>query len=136
MPSLVFLIVLMGTLHPKTNNVNDYWLIKTDAEGMLLWSRTYGGSKDDRGQAVIQTSDGGYAITGYAMSDDGDGSNNEGFHDNWVLKLDSQGTIEWEQSFGFSGHDHSYDIVESEDGGLFFTGFLGYYFGQGRWVYR
>jgi hypothetical protein len=113
-----------GDLLPKTNNVNDYWLIKTDAKGMLLWSRTYGGSKDDRGQAVIQTSDGGYAITGYAMSDDGDGSNNEGFHDNWVLKLDSQGTIEWEQSFGFSGHDHSYDIVESEDGGLFFTGFL------------
>ncbi len=113
-----------GDLAPKTNNVNDYWLIKTDAEGNLLWSRTYGGSKDDRGQAVIQTSDGGYAITGYAMSDDGDGSNNEGFHDNWVLKLDSQGTIEWEQSFGFSGHDHSYDIVESDDGGLFFTGFL------------
>ncbi len=113
-----------GDLESKMTNVNDYWLIKTDAEGTLLWSRTYGGSKDDRGQAVIQTTDGGYAITGYAMSDDGDGSNNEGFHDNWVLKLDSQGVIEWEQSFGFSGHDHSYDIVESEDGGLFFTGFL------------
>jgi len=113
-----------GDLSHKTTNVNDYWLIKTDAEGTLLWSKTYGGSKDDRGQAVVQTSDGGYAITGYAMSDDGDGSNNEGFHDNWVLKLDGQGTIEWEQSFGFSGHDHSYDIVESEDGGLFFTGFL------------
>lgn len=113
-----------GDLLPKTTNVNDYWLIKTDADGVLLWSKTYGGSKDDRGQAVIQTSDGGFAITGYAMSDDGDGSNNEGFHDNWVLKLDGQGTIEWEQSFGFSGHDHSYDIVETKDGGLFFTGFL------------
>lgn len=113
-----------GDLAHKTNNVNDYWLLKIDAEGSPQWSKTYGGSKDDRGQAVIQTSDGGYAITGYAMSDDGDASNNEGFHDNWVLKLDSQGTIEWEQSFGFSGHDHSYDIVESTDGGLFFTGFL------------
>jgi hypothetical protein len=113
-----------GDLAHKTANVNDYWLLKTDAEGNLLWSKTYGGSKDDQGQAVVQTSDGGYAITGYSMSDDGDATNNEGFHDNWVLKLDSQGTIEWEQSFGFSGHDHSYDIVESADGGLFFTGFL------------
>ncbi|MGB5377861.1 hypothetical protein [Muriicola sp.] len=113
-----------GDLAHKTTNVNDYWLLKIDAEGSPQWSKTYGGSKDDQGQAVIQTSDGGYAITGYAMSDDGDASNNEGFHDNWVLKLDSQGTIEWEQSFGFSGHDHSYDIVESEEGGLFFTGFL------------
>lgn len=113
-----------GDLTGKAISVNDYWLIKINAEGVLLWSRTYGGSKDDRGQAVVQTSDGGFAITGYAMSDDGDASNNEGFHDNWVLKLDPQGNIEWEQSFGFSGHDHSYDIVENADGGLFFTGFL------------
>ncbi|QBA65461.1 hypothetical protein [Muriicola soli] len=113
-----------GDLDSKTTNVNDYWLVRLDADGILLWSRTYGGSKDDRGQAVIETSDGGFAITGYAMSDDGDASNNEGFHDNWILKLDTQGNVEWEQSFGFSGHDHSYDLVESEGGALFFTGFL------------
>ncbi len=113
-----------GDLDSKTFPVNDYWLLRTDAEGSVLWSKTYGGSKDDRGQSVIQTSDGGFALTGYAMSDDGDSSNNEGFHDNWILKLDAQGTIEWEQSFGFSGHDHSYDLVETADGGFFFTGFL------------
>ena len=113
-----------GDLTGKTTAVNDYWLLKTDATGTLLWSRTYGGSKDDRGQAIVETSDGGFAITGYAMSDDGDASNNEGFHDNWILKLDPQGNVEWEQSFGFSGHDHSYDLVETQDGGFFFTGFL------------
>lgn len=58
------------------------------------------------------------------MSDDGDGSNNEGFHDNWILRLDASGAIEWERSFGFSGHDHSYDLVETADGGFFFSGFL------------
>ncbi len=113
-----------GDLMGKSTAVNDYWLLRTNAEGDVLWSKTYGGSKDDRGQSVIQTADGGFAITGYAMSDDGDASNNEGFHDNWILKLDAQGGIEWEQSFGFSGHDHSYDLVQSDDGGLFFTGFL------------
>ncbi|NER09842.1 hypothetical protein SAMN06265375_101639 [Muriicola jejuensis] len=113
-----------GDLQHKSANVNDYWLLKTDRNGNVEWSRTYGGSKDDQGQAVIQTSDGGFAITGYAMSDDGDASNNEGFHDNWVLKVDRQGTLLWEKSFGFSGHDHSYDLVETETGGLFFAGFL------------
>ena len=113
-----------GDLSAKTLNVNDYWLLKLDAEGNLQWQKTYGGSKDDRGQKVIQTADGGYAITGYAMSDDGDASNNEGFHDNWVLRLDALGEILWEKSFGFSGHDHSYDIIETPDGGLFFSGFL------------
>jgi len=113
-----------GDLADKQIAVNDYWLIKLDANGNLQWQRTYGGSKDDQGQQAIQTSDGGYAITGYAMSDDGDASNNEGFHDNWILRLDSTGNVLWEKSFGFSGHDHSYDIIETEDGGFFFTGFL------------
>ncbi|MCE2613712.1 hypothetical protein LVD13_12075 [Flavobacteriaceae bacterium D16] len=113
-----------GDLHGKAQNVNDYWLLKLDSDGNLQWSKTYGGSKDDRGQAIIQTLDGGYAITGYAMSDDGDGSNNNGFHDNWILKLDAQGNLEWEKSFGFSGHDHSYDLVQTTDGGFFFVGFL------------
>jgi hypothetical protein len=108
----------------KTTNVNDYWLLKLDAEGQLEWNKTYGGSKDDRGQSVIQTTDGGYAMVGYAMSSDGDGSNNEGFHDNWILKIDALGELEWEKSFGFSGHDHSYDLVQTADGGFFFVGFL------------
>ncbi|WP_297796781.1 hypothetical protein [uncultured Eudoraea sp.] len=113
-----------GDLSGKTTEVNDYWLVKLDAEGNLVWSETYGGSKDDRGQSIIQTSDGGYAVTGYAMSDDGDGSSNQGFHDNWILKLDELGAIEWEKSFGFSGHDHSYDLLQTADGGFFFAGFL------------
>lgn len=113
-----------GDIIGKSTTVNDYWLLKFDAQGNMQWNRTYGGSKDDRGQSVIQTSDGGFAIIGYAMSSDGDGSNNEGFHDNWILKLSNEGMIEWERSFGFSGHDHSYDVVQTEDGGYFFVGFL------------
>ncbi|GGG39504.1 hypothetical protein GCM10011414_06110 [Croceivirga lutea] len=111
-------------LSTKNLAVNDYWLLKFDAAGKLQWQKTYGGSRDDKGQAVVQTSDGGYAITGYAQSSDGDASNNEGFHDNWILKLDGSGNILWEKSFGFSGHDHSYDLLETIDGGLFFSGFL------------
>jgi hypothetical protein len=113
-----------GDLVAKTLPVNDYWLVKLNALGIMEWQKTYGGSKDDQGQQVIQTTDGGYAITGYSMSDDGDASNNEGFHDNWILRLDASGNILWEKSFGFSGHDHSYDIVETADGGFFFSGFL------------
>ncbi|HDZ14248.1 hypothetical protein LCGC14_1047880 [marine sediment metagenome] len=113
-----------GDLTGKTTEVNDYWLLKLDSDGNVEWNKTYGGSKDDRGQSLVHTNDGGYAITGYAMSDDGDGSNNEGFHDNWIVKLDVAGNIEWEKSFGFSGHDHSYDIIQTDDNGFFFVGFL------------
>jgi hypothetical protein len=108
----------------KAQEENDYWLLKFDTDGNLQWNKTYGGSKDDIGQSLAQTSDGGYVLTGYSMSDDGDASKNQGFHDNWILKLDYQGKLEWESSYGFSGHDHSYDILQTNDGGFFFTGFL------------
>tara|TARA_R110002051_G_scaffold73135_5_gene132755 strand:+ start:16387 stop:17730 length:1344 start_codon:yes stop_codon:yes gene_type:complete len=113
-----------GDVLTKNEEENDYWLLKLDKDFNLKWNKTYGGSKDDIGQSLAQTSDGGYILTGYAMSSDGDATNNEGFHDNWILKLDAQGILEWESSYGFSGHDHSYDILEATQGGYFFTGFL------------
>ena len=113
-----------GDVTDKTLQENDYWLIKLTTEGEIIWSKTYGGSGDDKGQQVIETLDGGFAIVGYSMSSDGNGSNNEGFHDNWILKLDSSGEIQWEKSYGFSGHDHAYSVLQTNDGGFFMTGFL------------
>lgn len=113
-----------GDISTKAKEENDYWLLKFDENSNLQWNKTYGGSKDDIGQSLAQTGDGGFILTGYSMSSDGDASNNEGFHDNWILKLDAQGNLEWETSYGFSGHDHSYDILEASQGGYFFTGFL------------
>ena len=113
-----------GDVATKSKEENDYWLLKFDGNGNLQWNKTYGGSMDDIGQSLAQTNDGGFILTGYAMSSDGDASHNEGFHDNWILKLDAQGNMEWESSYGFSGHDHSYDIIEASQGGYFFTGFL------------
>ncbi len=113
-----------GDIIDKTLNVNDYWLTKVDIDGNLLWNKTYGGSGDDRGRKLIQTNDGGFAMAGYSMSSDGDGSNNEGFHDNWIVKTDADGTIQWENSFGFSGHDHAYALLQTDDSGYFMAGFL------------
>ncbi|MGB5941763.1 MAG: hypothetical protein WBG71_02690 [Leeuwenhoekiella sp.] len=113
-----------GDLTDKSRPGNDYWLIKTDAQGEMLWSKTYGGSKDDPGTAVVQTRDGGYLMAGYSMSEDGLASNNEGFHDNWFVKTDASGNFEWESSYGFAGHDHSYAIIQTADGGYFSAGFL------------
>ena len=113
-----------GDISTKTEEENDYWFLKFDENSNLQWNKTYGGSKDDIGQSLAQTSDGGFILTGYSMSSDGDASKNEGFHDNWILKLDAQGNLEWQSSYGFSGHDHSYDILEASQGGYFFTGFL------------
>jgi hypothetical protein len=113
-----------GDIEGKTTTDSDYWLLKLDQELNIIWQKTYGGSSDDRGQDITTTTDGGFLITGFSRSIDGDVSENFGFHDYWVIKLNSSGEIIWEKSFGFSGNDRSFSAIQTSDGGYFVTGFL------------
>lgn len=113
-----------GDIVDNTEQVNMYWLVKTDSSGNIQWSRTYGGSDDDRGEHLIQTTDGGFLIAGYTTSSDGDISQNAGFYDHWLLKLDASGNIQWERSYGFSGSDQLFSVIQTTDGGYFTGGFL------------
>ena len=113
-----------GDIAYKSNESFDYWLLKYDQNDMLQWQKTYGGSDDDRGNDIIQTLDGGYAIIGFTTSNDGDVSENNGAHDFWVSKLDAYGNIIWNKSFGFLGADIGTSIIQSSDGGYLLTGVL------------
>ena len=112
-----------GNLSGKTRLGSDLMLVKFNAAGEIVWIQTYGGSEDDRGHSLVQLPDSGYLLLGYAMSADGDLNINEGQHDNWVLRVDAQGELLWQKSFGFAGHDHAYHILATQDGGFLFNGF-------------
>jgi hypothetical protein len=113
-----------GDITDHTSEQNDYWVTRLDTDGNIMWSKTYGGSEDDRGEAIKTTTDGGFVITGYSRSGDEDVSTNNGFYDQWIVKLDASGNIQWEKSLGFSGSDQAFDIIQTTDGGYFTTGFL------------
>lgn len=108
----------------KTNNSYDYWLIKFDAFGNQEWQKVYGGSDDDRGREIIVTNDGGYAIIGSSKSQDGDVSSNSGFNDFWVLKISISGNLIWEKSFGYSGSDNGFSIIQTHDNGYLISGVI------------
>ncbi|MGB1020383.1 MAG: hypothetical protein ACPGVF_04700 [Flavobacteriaceae bacterium] len=113
-----------GDFSFKTTNDSDFFVFKFDANNALEWTKTYGGTGDDRGYDLVALKQGGYVLLGYSSSSDGDASRNEGMHDHWVIRIDNQGALLWEKSFGFAGHDHAYNIIETSDGGFFFNGFL------------
>ena len=113
-----------GDVLNKSNESYDYWLLKFDANNQLQWQKTYGGSDDDRGVDLIQTSDNGFAVIGKSKSSDLEVSENAGFDDFWVSKLDSSGAIIWEYSFGFAGSDTPYSIIQTNDNGYLLSGVL------------
>lgn len=113
-----------GDVLNKANTSFDYWLLKYDANHNLQWQQTYGGSDDDRGNDIIQTSDGGFAIIGSSKSTDGDVSNNNGLEDFWLIKTDAIGNLIWESTFGFSGKDDGLSIIQTNDNGFLLIGVL------------
>lgn len=115
-----------GDISDKTTTDADYWVFKTDTNGHLLWSKTYGGTLDDRATKIIPTTDGGLAVLGYARSTDGDVSGNHGFYDFWFAKLDTSGNLMWQKCYGYSGHDQGHSLVQTSDGGYLLVGFIDY----------
>lgn len=113
-----------GDITDKTTNDSDYWVLKVSKEGTIIWSKTYGGSASDKATGIAKTTDGGYILSGHSRSDDGDVGGNEGFHDYWIVKIDSAGNIQWEKNYGFSGSDQANKVIQTSDGGYFATGFF------------
>jgi hypothetical protein len=113
-----------GDISDKTTEGFDFWVLKLDADGNLQWNKTFGGSEDDRGNDILQTNDGGYAILGYSTSSDQDVPGNAGSQDFWMVKLDANGAISWSKTFGYLGADSGTSLLQTADNSYLITGIL------------
>jgi Secretion system C-terminal sorting domain len=92
---------------------NDYWVLKVDSVGQLLWQNALGGTDFDRAENVVRTSaNGGFVVTGRSSSTDGDVTGAHGDYDCWVVGLDSNGLLQWEKALGGSAGDGGNSIIE------------------------
>ena len=113
-----------GDIQSGNQGGNDYWVVKINSSGTIEWEQTYGGSNNEYIVSTIPTPDGGYLLGGLTKSNDGDvQSGNHGGIDYWVVKINSIGTIEWEQTYGGVEHDVQYSTIPTNDGGYLLGGY-------------
>lgn len=103
----------------------DMWLIKTDTNGNEVINKTFGGGRFDQARSVIQTSDGGYALAGQTESFGDDGFDTVSGYDvdAWLIKTDSNGNVEINETFGGPKKgDIAYSVEQTSDGGFVLGG--------------
>jgi hypothetical protein len=97
---------------------NDYWVVKVNGSGDILWERIYGGNCIEQMWDGVKTTDGGIIALGYTCSEDGDISNYYGTWDTWIIKLDNDGNKIWDFTMGTEDFDIASAIIETSDRGF------------------
>lgn len=94
----------------------DAWVFKLDENGNIQWQKTYGGQDSGYARSVRQTSDGGYIVAGNTNSF---GAGND---DIWLIKLDLNGNIQWQKTFGGAGSETAKAVQQTPDHGYIVLG--------------
>ena len=97
-------------------NSGDIYIVKTDNNGDMQWTRTFGAAGEENAYSIQQTIDGGYVICGNTSSF------GTGTDDVYLIKINSSGNLEWQQTFGDNGFDVGYDVQQTSDGGYIICG--------------
>lgn len=119
-------LVIVGTCGSFGVGIHDYWVIRMDAAGNVLWQQNYGGMHHNHAFAIQETSDNGFIIVGETTSF------GAGNRDAWVVRLDSGGNVLWETVIGQTGWDIARGVVETGSGDFVFVGYTSS-FGAGNW---
>ncbi len=107
--------IVTGIIHSFDGD-RDVYLLKTDAQGNAIWTKTFGGTNWDEGWAVLPTSDGEYIVAGRTLSF------GAGNYDVYLIKTDAQGNAVWTKTFGGADLDAAWSVLPSDDGGYIITG--------------
>jgi hypothetical protein len=103
--------ILAGETKSLGSSNGDFWVLKLDSAGDILWQKTYGGTVSESRPSILQTIDGGYILAGDTMSF------GAGRNDLWLLELDSNGNVLQEKTYGTAGFDFAVAVKQTSDGG-------------------
>jgi hypothetical protein len=108
--------IIVGTNRTTQNGDGDIWVVKTDENGDTSWTKSFGGSGQQDGNSVEQTSDSSYIVLGTTW-------NQNGMHSQIMLtKTDASGNELWTRTFGNDYREWASSVRQTSDGGYILTG--------------
>jgi uncharacterized repeat protein (TIGR01451 family) len=116
-------------LHTSSGVVTDLWAVRINRYGVIQWSKVFGGSAEDNGQVIRRMADGNYLIGGDTQSGDFDVTGNHGASDMWILKINDQGNLLWQKTFGNPNSQFVTSITATSDNNYVISGsqsYMGY----------
>jgi len=109
--------VMTGYTTSVGSGVEDVWVVKTNNEGNLLWTRAYGGIARDMGMCIQQFKDSSYIVAGYTESF------GAGSYDVYLLEIDLLGNLIWSKTFGGSGNEFARNVMVTQSNEIIITGY-------------
>ncbi len=98
----------------------DAYVVKTDVNGNLQWSKTLGGANDQILYSIEQTSDGGYIAAGYSTNAISSSSSTDAM----IVKLDANGNTQWTKYSGAANQDIGFGIKKLQDGNFVYVNYF------------
>lgn len=108
--------LVFGSTSSTDNGDSDFWLLKLNQQGNLLWQKKYGDASEDKGQVILSANDGGYYLLGNSSNE------SNGFGDALIIKIDSAGKVLWQQTYGGNDIDEITSAQLTSNGDIIFAG--------------
>jgi hypothetical protein len=102
--------VLLGLAYSNANGESNAWVVKIDANGNVVWNKTYGNATDTAATTGTLAPDGNYMVAGYTNSR---GDNNYGF---LLMQIDPNGNMVWNKTYGETGSQEASAMTKAPDG--------------------
>ncbi|MCC7502964.1 MAG: T9SS type A sorting domain-containing protein [Flavobacteriales bacterium] len=104
------------------HGTGDAWVVKLDSLGGQIWQISLGGTNTEEALSAVESVDGGILLACTTGSNDGDVTGFQGVNDYWLVKLDSDGGLLWQKSYGGTNTEQANCLEETADGGIILAG--------------
>ncbi|HZV70799.1 MAG TPA: T9SS type A sorting domain-containing protein [Saprospiraceae bacterium] len=105
--------IVAGQTNHRTLTGSDVYLMRMDAGGDTIWTKTFGATSAQTGRSICIADDGGFVVLGYDQSR---------MQDLYLIKTNTSGSEEWSKNYGGDGQDIGYAVQQTTDGGYILSG--------------